>query len=350
MKKVLLLLVLLVPFSLSLQASSKDTLPAFVGIWYVPKLSWFVHYTQHSAIGKPLTVDFKTSSMMSVEGNFAIRHIGLRLGLGAQFENNIISKAYRWGGYLGFKGYWLKIQGSNIAGTLHWSGELPPGSYYNQLDFSNSYFNIDLLKNFKWKSGADEEKMGFYWGFGYTSMGFPVEIATLTTEGNPAEDMKFGKPVYDPLYKIKSFNLSGGFDMLRYLCQTGAKHGVIPGMPPMKLALYAATEDRIGFGSGKLTSYSINMAEALNPGREVSSPNSFNVNVHYFLSVGLRYYVKTGPSLMVFAVGYDLEGTAFFPFGYNANNSDDLGLDFTGVLFNHGVSLKLYLALDRSWR
>lgn len=42
--------------------------------------------------------------MASIEGNFGIKRIGIRLGLNAQFENNVINKAYRVGGYLGFKG------------------------------------------------------------------------------------------------------------------------------------------------------------------------------------------------------------------------------------------------------
>lgn len=196
---------------------------------------------------------------------------------------------------------------------------------------------------------TDENNMGFYWGIGYTSMAFPVEIATLTTEGNLPDDLKLGKPAYDPSYRIKSFNLSGGFDLLRHLCQVGGKYGLIPGQPPMRLAVYGSTEDRVGFGTGRLTSYSIDMAEALNPGRTVSSPKFFNVNVHYLLSVGLRYFVKAGPSLVIFAAGYDFEGTFFVPFGANARKKEDLGLDFTGFLLNHGVSFKMYIAFDRSW-
>ncbi|HQI89548.1 MAG TPA: hypothetical protein PLA63_09215 [Tenuifilum sp.] len=357
MKKYVFFLILMFAITMQLLASSNDTIPAFIGIWYTPKMNWYVNFIQHKAIGKPLEVDFNTSSMMSVEGNFGIRRIGLRLGLNAQFENNAISKAYRWGGYLGFKGYWLKIQRSNISGTLYWTGELPPGDFRSQTSFDNPYFNIDILKTFKKKRYIDgkwvldvvENNMGFYWGIGYTSMGFPVEIATLTTEGNFPDDLKFGKPAYDSLYKIRSFNLSGGFDLLRQLCQVGGRYGLIPGQPPMKLAVYASTEDRIGFGPGKLTSRSIQMAEALNPGRTVTSSSFFNVNVHYFLSVGLRYYIKSGPSLIVFAAGYDFEGTAFTPFGANTRKKEDLGLDFAGVLLNHGFTFKMYIAFDRRW-
>ncbi len=70
MKKLVLFFILLVPMSLLGIESSKDTLPAFVGIWYIPKMNWFVDYTQHSAIGEPLSVDFRISSLMSVEGYF----------------------------------------------------------------------------------------------------------------------------------------------------------------------------------------------------------------------------------------------------------------------------------------
>lgn len=104
MKKFVFFLLLMFAITMQLTASSKDTIPAFIGIWYTPKMNWYVNFIQHKAIGKPLEVDFNTSSMMSVEGNFGIRRIGLRLGLNAQFENNAISKAYRLGGYLGFKG------------------------------------------------------------------------------------------------------------------------------------------------------------------------------------------------------------------------------------------------------
>lgn len=356
MKKLALFLILLFPLTLQVHASSNDTIPAFIGIWNTPKMHWYINFIQHSAIGKPLAIEFNTSSMMSLEGNFAIRRIGLRLGLNANFENNMIGKAYRWGGYVGFKDYWLKIQRSSISGTLYWTGELPPGDYQSQADFNNSYFNIDILKNFKKKRYVDGKRQlyatdnsGIYWGFGYTSMGFPVELATLTTEGNFPDDLKFGKPAYDKFYKIKSFNISGGFDLLRQLCMVGGRYGSIPGKPPMRLAVYVSTEDRLGFGSGKLTSYGVSMAEALNPGRKVSSPSFFNGNVHYFLSLGLRYFIKSGPSLIVFAVGYDFEGTAFFPFGAKTRKKEDLGLDFSGIIFNHGLTFKMYIAFDRRW-
>ena len=339
-------------------ATSQDTLPAFLGVWYIPKMNWNMFYIQHKSIDKPLDLKFNTSGMTSIEGNFGIRQIGIRLGFTAQMDNNTIGKAYRWGGYLGIKNMWLKIQRSTMDGILTWNGTLPEGNYYSTMGFSNKYFNIDILKTFTKKTYVDgkrvvnpvDNQMGFYWGVGYTSFGFPVEIATLTTEGDPANDMKFGTPAYDSLYKIQSFNICGGFDLLRQLCHTGARYGLTPGMKPMKLAVYASTEDKMGFGSGKLTNYSIDMAEALNPGRSVRSNKFFNVNVHYFLSLGLRTYWKLGTSLMIIAAGYDFEGTAFFPFGNSAKNKDDLGLDFLGTFLNHGFSVKLYIAWDRDWK
>lgn len=356
LKRIFTLLVVLTLIS-SANASVKDTLPAFIGISYVPSLNWKVFFINHESIGKPLNLDFKMSSMSSYEGNIGIRKIGIRLGINAQMENNIIGKVYKWGGYLGFRNMMLRLQKSEMKGMLEWTGALPDEvNYYRTKSFSNSYFNIDLIKiakkkryiDGKWVVDPMENQMGFYWGVGYTSMGYPIEISTLVTEGG-RENQKFGVPVYDTLYRIKSYNACFGFDLLRQLCMTGGRYSITPGRPAMRFAVYAITQDKIGFGSGKLTDYSVKMAEALNPGKTVVDDKFFNVMVHYTLSVGFRYYFRTGPAAFIFAAGYDFEGAMCAPFGGAADTDKDLGFDFINYYLNHGVSFKIYVAWNKNW-
>ena len=147
-KKVLATLFLSAFFFLS-NASVKDTLPAFVGISYVPSLNWRVGFINHKTLKEPLSLKFNLTSMSTYEGNFGIRQIGLRLGISAQTENNLIGKAYRWGGYLGFRNFILKLQKSKISGTLTWDHYVDPivfPGFIKSQKFSNEYFNIDLVK------------------------------------------------------------------------------------------------------------------------------------------------------------------------------------------------------------
>lgn len=351
-----ILLTVIVGNSTFAYETKKDTLPAYIGISYIPGLNWKVKFVDEKTLGRPLKLNFDLSSMTTYEGNFGIRKIGIRMGLSAQMENNIIGKVYQWGGYLGYKNMMLRLQTSKISGNLKWEGALPPG-FYATRDFSNKYFNIDLLRFFikkryidgEWKVMPEENLLGFYWGIGYTSMGYPVQLATLITEGG-RENQKFGITAYDTLYKVKSYNIQGGFDILRYLYTTGGRYGMIPGRPAMKFGVYASTQDKVGFGTGRISNYGVKMAETLNPGKTAVTSSFFNVMVHLSISIGFRYYFRTGPAAYVFAIGYDLEGAAITPFGGAADTSKDLGFDINNYYFNHGVSFKLFIAFDKDWK
>ncbi|HOW20833.1 MAG TPA: hypothetical protein PLH74_04660 [Tenuifilaceae bacterium] len=346
MRGKLLMLLVASGVILSVSAYGQNNLPAYLGVSYIPELRWKVYFINHKSIGEPLSLNFDMTSMSSYEGNFGIRRLGVRMGVSAQTENNLIGKFYRWGGYLGFKNMLLRLQSSKMSGDLEWSGALPPGYYANR-EFSNKYFNIDLLKTAK--SGSAFNDVGGYWGVGYTSMGYPVEISTLVTEGG-RENQKFGMPAYDTLYSIKSYNICFGFDLLRQLCLTGGLEGFAPGRRAMRFAMYASTQDKVGFGPAKISDYGVSMAEALNPGRTAVTSKFFNVMVHYSLSLGLRYYIHPGPTVVIFALGYDFEGAMNAPFKGAADNAEDLGFDFLNYYLNHGVSFKIYLAWNRDWQ
>ncbi|MBI5219600.1 MAG: hypothetical protein HY958_11780 [Bacteroidia bacterium] len=339
----ILTLALIVTTTLTAQ-TKKDTLPPFIGISYIPSLNWKI-FVVNTSDGDYLKYKFDLNSMSSVEGNYAIQKIGLRFGLSANFENNYIGKAYQYAGYLNLKGFWLRIQSTKVSGVVNWSGELPAGpGYFASRNFSNKYFNIEILKSskgFNNKSVMDQ-RMGFYFGLGYTSMGFPLKMSTLTTPGG-RENQKFGKPAYDTLFTTKFYSACFGWNMLHQLCMSGGKTGYM-WSPAKPFAVYANTQDKLGFGTGTVSNYGKSMAEALNPGYTFVNSKGFTVLVHYSLSLGLRYYRNAGPVFLLFAAGYDLEGAAILGFGGAADTNKDLGYDTNFFYLNHGVSFKLYIS------
>jgi len=335
--------------SIRAQEQRKDTLPPFFSLSYIPSLSWKIKNITNDD-GDFLKYRFDANSLSSIEGNFGIRQIGLKLGVSANIENNMVGKAYRWGGYLGFRNYWLRLQTTTMSGEVTWEGQLPVG-FAREYTFSKKYLNVELLKTFrkkryidgKWVIIPDENQMGFYWGIGYTSLGMPVKMSTLVTPGG-RENQKFGVPAYDNNFNAKFYTFAAGVDLLRNLSLTGGKYGLIPGKAPMRFAMYASTADKVGFGTGQLSDFGVRMAEALNPGLDFVSSKSFSVLVHYSLSAGFRYIVYARPVFLIFTAGYDLEGASVVPFGGAADTNKDLGYEYAFFYINHGVSFKLYIS------
>ncbi|HCT30261.1 MAG TPA: hypothetical protein DIW31_05905 [Bacteroidales bacterium] len=340
-----MLLILSVLTSTNAQ-NKKDSIPSFLGVSYMPAQNWKVWNVTNDD-GDFLKHKFDVNSQSTFEGNFGINKIGVRLGLSANIENNFIGKAYRYGGYIGYKSIWLRIQSSKVSGSVEWSGTNPT-SFPRTNTFASNYFTIELLKSSKaykvMAGGAEMNRiLGTYWGIGYTTLSIPLKISTLTTPGG-RENQKFGKPAYDSLFKAKYYTASFGFDILRQLCMTGGRIGSIPGKPAQKFGIYAATQDKIGFGPGTHSDFAVRMAEEQNPGLKFVDPKGFSTLVHYYLSVGFRYTVTIKPMFMVFAAGYDFEGAGIINFGGAADTKTDLGWESSFFYVAHGVTFKIYLS------
>lgn len=320
----------------------KDTLPAFFGISYNPGLNWSILNITGNSEGT-LKYNFDVNALTSIEGNTGIRKIGLRFGVSAYLDNNFAGKIYQYSGYLSLKNFWIRIQKSKIAGTSYWEGQLPVGfSAYQK--FSYNYFNIDLLRTSKSPNKTRPEPfMGWYWGLSYSSLGFPLKISTLTTPGG-RENQQFGISAYDSLFTLKFYSIGFGFDLLRQLCMSQGRSGMIKSQSARRFAMYAATQDKIGFGNGKLSSHAARMAEALNPGKTMVPYEFLSVVTHYSLSVGFRYYYDFKPVFLVIAAGYELEGASVINFGGAADTDSDLGFDANFFYLNHGASLKLFVS------
>lgn len=320
----------------------KDTLPAFFGISHTPGLNWGILNITGNSDGK-LKYDFDVNSLTSIEGNAGIRKIGLRFGVSAYLDNNLAGKIYQYSGYLSLKNYWIRIQKSEISGTTFWEGQLPAGfSPYQK--FSYNYFNIDLLRTSKSPNKYRPEPfMGWYWGLSYSSLGFPLKISTLTTPGG-RENQIFGVSAYDSLFSLNFYSIGFGFDLLRQLCMSQGKSGAGKNGKAMRFAMYASTQDKIGFGKGKLTNHAVRMGEALNPGKKMVPHEFLSVVTHYSLSVGFRYYYDFKPVFLIIAAGYELEGASVLSFGGAADTNTDLGFDANFFYINHGASLKLFVS------
>lgn len=333
----------------SSRAANQDTIPPFFGISVIPALNWNVIII-NDAKDYNLDYQFDLNSFTSFEGNVRIPKIGLKVGLSAQVDNNVVGKAYQLGGYLGFKNYWVRIQRSLLSGRATWDGPTPDG-FNGQFNFSKNHYTIELLKTAKKKRYIDgkwvldpiENQMGFYWGVGYTSMGIPLKFCTLTTPGGRV-NQQFGVSAFDTLFTAKYYTMAAGFDLLRNLSLTGGKSGLVPGIPPKKFAVYASTSDKFGFGSSQISDFGIALAENLNPGYTFVNPKSFSVMVHYSLSVGFRYLITAKPVFIIFASGYDLEGAAIVSYGGAADTNLDLGYDANFFYFYHGISFKLLIS------
>ncbi len=107
--------------------------------------------------------------------------------------------------------------------------------------------------------------------------------------------------------------------------------------------MYAATQDKIGFGQGNISSSGVEMAEAMNPGYKVRKQKPFSVAVDYYLSLGFRYYVTQKPFFVVIAAGYDLGGAFLATFNGNKTHSV-LALSPDVYLINHGVSFRILVS------
>ncbi len=299
-KKILALLLLAWVFNQGLNAQDRDTLPAFITYSYIPALKWNVTNLNHltfpssSKLYRELYLDytFNHNALSSIEGNFGIKRIGLRMGVSVNMDNNLIGKASKYGGYLGYKNFWLRLQIGNISGSLNWTGE-NVGGFLTTCQFTGKYTNIELLKTsgmYKyWKGGAQANKpFGTFYGFGYTTLSFPFEFET-TVKPVGSEYPLYGTPFYDPNFKTSYYTLLVGWDMLRQLCHTGGKSGFYTN-PALRFSLYANCNIKFGLGTGTLSDIGVNNAHAQNPGYTLVKTKSFMFWGGQTISAGFRYY------------------------------------------------------------
>ena len=358
-KKIIALLLLAWFFNQSLNAQDRDTLPAFITYSYIPVLKWKVMHISNLLeapsskyyVKQYLDYSFNRNAQSSIEGNFGIKRIGLRMGVSADMDNNLIGKASKYGGYLGFKNFWLRLQTGNIAGTVNWTGE-NLGGFLTTYRFSGKYTNIELLKTsgmYKHMAGGAQQNkhLGTFYGFGYTTLSIPFEFETTVTPGG-RENQVYGTPFFDPNFKLNFYTFIVGWDMLRQFCLTGGRFGLVRNPAP-RFGMYLNFNDKFGFGTGTLSDIGTNNAHAQNPGYTLAKTKSFTFWSGGNMSVGFRYFYSNKKFFILSAVGYDVEGF-FLLGGPAADTNTDLGYEVMPFILNHGFSFKVSIAYNRDWK
>jgi len=330
-----LITVLLFVSGLSAQddsAKKQEGAPFIVGVSWVPNNSWGV--SSIIAQSQLLKYDFDATSMTTWEGSITGRKIPVRLGVNAQFEDNLIGKLSRFSGYLGFKRTFIRIQTGRISGSANWTGNLIP-DYATTFPFSYRYTNIDLLKSLGKKS-----RMGMgYIGLGYTSLKVPIQVNTLITQTDQAHQ-KYGVPVFDTEFSIKAYSFMFGFDLMQ--SEAIEKKGVVSGKPGF--GFFVATQDKVGFGMSYLTDKAIQKAEEVNPGRTSVGGDLFTGLVEYQVSLGPKWSANIGAARFIIGIGYEFSGAMVANFSGAAKKPSDLGYDPSLFYYRHGVILRSFFS------
>ncbi|HNV81489.1 MAG TPA: hypothetical protein PLO02_08605 [Tenuifilaceae bacterium] len=359
-KKILALLLLALFFNQGINAQDRDTLPAFITYSYIPVLKWNVTSGDHLFYPKGhmfyrelyLDYTFNQNALSSIEGNFGIKRIGLRMGVSVNMDNNLIGKVSKYGGYLGFKNFWLRLQTGNISGSVNWTGE-NVGGILTTCPFTGKYTNIELLKTsgiYKYMEGDVQQNRlwGFFYGFGYTTLPFPIEFEAKVKPVGSEYPLN-GTPFYDPSFKTSCYTILVGYDMLRQFCLSGGRFGVVHS-PASRFGIYSSNNMKVGLGSTTLSDVGVNNAHAQNPGYTLEETKSFMVWDGIIFTLGCRYYYANKKFFILAAVGYDLEWFTLLPFTpYPATNTD-LGYECGPFVLNHGFSFKVSIAYNRDWK
>ncbi|MDD4003647.1 MAG: hypothetical protein PHW69_00400, partial [Elusimicrobiaceae bacterium] len=183
------------------KAPSVETLAGFS---IVPNNQWktgqFVSYEDY------LSVDFDATALTTYEGSIWHNKTGLKLGISADVENNVIGKLNRFMGFLGYKRFILRVQNGRLRGTAYWTGPAVAGQP-GSTKFDNKYTNIDLLY---WMKGGSN---GMYWGLGYNEYALPVQVNAELYSASRGE-IVYGNAVYQDNMEYKTYTAMFGFDTM----------------------------------------------------------------------------------------------------------------------------------------
>jgi hypothetical protein len=268
---------------------------SFVGFSVVPKATW--KSGQFVSQNDMLDLDMETTSLTTYEGGIWHRGTGIKLGVSADVDNNLIGKLNRLMGYIGYGKMILRMQSSKLRGTATWTGPAVAGQPA-QTTFDNTYANIDLL----YYAGND---MGMYFGLGYNTYQMPVQINGLVKSVRTGETV-YGNDVYQDNVDFKTYGFMFGFDTLNAAVMSGSGDG---------LGFWATSQDKIGVGNMHINDEAQRRLETANGGRHMTTQNILAPVIDYDVTMGLMWMKKFKRVHVGLGAGFNFAGQVVFPMG-----------------------------------
>lgn len=201
------------------------------GIWYMPTSQWSGN---SNGEGNSLHYDINNAPVTTYEGNFGSQKYGLNAGIRVGNNSNAVGKIDQFMGYVGYDGFYLRAQSSDLFGTAN----LQCGSLSCQAQSSYAintvYQNFQLVHSI----GGNYEN---FWGIGYTTLALP-QLYGIQSNSDFRQFTPFS--IADPNSRFKIYSAFFGFDTLNWT-SIAENNG---------FGFWLYTQDGIGFGSQSVSS------------------------------------------------------------------------------------------------
>ena len=258
--------------------------------------SWFGYTTPRT---NKVSVSMDQTASTTYEGDLFLRKLRLKVGLDVDVDNNFIGTLDRFMGYINYSGFTLRVQRSELRGTLDWIGGPVTGvpDLPTRQSFDNPYISVDLLH-------YSPKDASLYYGIGYTSYRLPVQLDCLIYRTDLGEvwwaptgavyqpDMAFH--IYSGLFGIDT--LHGAFE----------RSGMLAAM--QGFSLWMATQDRAGVGLSYISDQAKAWVEAANGGLSLWSAEQIAMLVDYDLILGVQWVGDVGPLRLGCGLGFEFGG------------------------------------------
>ena len=285
----------------------------------MPTTSWQGRTAAAQDGGGRLSYVINNSPFTTYEGGFVNTTTGLSLGVSLDVDNNLVGKLNRVMGYVGFHGFFLRVQNATLKGTADWEGKALTGQPLSY-SINTTYQNIQLIR------GLQDEKEWF-WGFGYSTLTLPVQVSVW----GDINRVYTNYDSVDPASQLKIYSLLFGFDTLNWY-SLKANDG---------LGFWCFTQDMLGYGSQSVDPTVEQRIKTFYSGRTIPSSLTTTL-IDYTLTIGMKWERRFSSTGWGFGFGYNVHGMLFMS-GWNVRGSGDSDLNAysTTGLSGHGPQFKL---------
>lgn len=289
------------------------------GVWYIPSTVWDGKTTASQEGGGNLNYSINNSPATTYEGGLINAQTSLSLGVSVDVDNNFVGKLNRLMGYIGYRGFFVRVQNTTLKGTANWKGPTLVGQPLSY-EISSTYQNVELIRMFD----ADND---MFWGIGYSTLTLPQQISVW----GDINRVYTNYDNVDPASKIKIYSLLFGLDTLNW--KSIAKSS--------GFGFWCFTQDLFGYGTQSVDPGVDQRIKAFYGGRTI--PSSLDTSlIDYTLTIGAKWERRFTKAGLGIGFGANFHGMWFMS-GWNARGSgaNELNAYSTTMLAGYGPQIKL---------